>query len=340
MTPSERELLERELLEASRNGDEAAFGKLVAPYRRELHAHCYRMTGSFQDAEDALQEALLGAWRGLKGFEGRSSLRTWLYRIATHACLRQVTGRPTRMLSADHGPSRGPDDDLGDPVDGPVWLEPYPDELLNEAAPEIRYELRESVELAFVAALQHLPANQRAVLILREVLGFSAAEVAEQLDTSVPSVNSALQRARKTVDERVPARSQQATLSALGEEAERELVETLVAAWQNADVDAIIDRLARDARFTMPPLPAWYEGAEAIRGFLERRAFLTPWRLVPLRFNGQLAFVAYQGDGEGGFHLGALNVLTLDGDLISEITCFLDPAIKARFAPLRPHIEP
>ncbi|MFI0447303.1 sigma-70 family RNA polymerase sigma factor [Actinomadura sp. 6N118] len=317
---------ETELLEAGRRGDEEAFGRLVAPYRSELHAHCYRMLGSVQDAEDALQDALLGAWRGLATFEGRSSLRTWLYRITTNACLRFQDKRPRRILSADYGPAIPPDGDLGEPVTGPVWLEAYPDE-------ETRYELRESVELAFVAALQHLPANQRAVLILREVLGFSAAEVAESLDTSVASVNSALQRARKTVDERVPARSQQATLRALGEEAEREFVDAMVVAWERADVETILGMLTRDVRFTMPPLPAWFDGRDDVGAFLRERVFATPWRMVPTRANGQIALLCYQSDENGRFNLGALNVFTLNEDnLITEITAFLDPAVVARFA--------
>src|SRR6478609_11743321 len=188
---------------------EDAYRELVEPWRRELHAHCYRMLGSFQDAEDALQDALLRAWRGLGRFEGRASLRTCLHRIATNACLDLAKRRPARVLPIDYGPPADPHDGPGPPLTESVWVEPYPDEHLA-------YEQRESVELAFVAALQHLPASQRAVLILREVLGFSAREVADTLETSVASVNSALQRARKAVDERLPAQSQQATVRALG----------------------------------------------------------------------------------------------------------------------------
>ena len=194
-------LSEPELLASARRGDSAAFERLVARHRRELYAHCYRMLGSVQDAEDALQESLLGAWRGIAGFEGRSSLRAWLYRVSTNACLRLLARRPRRMLSVDHGPPRRDTADLGEPVAGPVWLEPWPDEPAASepggADPAASYLRRESVELAFVAALQHLPGTQRAVLILREVLGFSAAEVAEVLDTTPASVKSALQRARK-----------------------------------------------------------------------------------------------------------------------------------------------
>src|SRR5437660_2066562 len=199
---------ERELLEAARGGDEDAYGRLVEPHRAELHAHCYRMLGSAHDAEDALQDAMLRAWRGLARFEGRSSLRSWLYTIATNTCLDQIARRPKRVLPIDYGPATDPHVAPGEPVIESVWVEPYPDETLGLddgfASPEAHYEQREGVELAFIAALQHLPANQRAVLILREVLGFSAKEAADMLDTSVASVNSALQRARKAVDERTP----------------------------------------------------------------------------------------------------------------------------------------
>src|SRR3954463_10712776 len=205
---------ERQLLDAARAGDDQAFGRLVEPHRHELHAHCYRMLGSVHDAEDALQDALLRAWRAVGRFEGRASLRSWLYTIATNTCLNEIAKRPKRVLPVDYGPATHPHVGPGAPVVESVGIEPYPDERLavedGYAAPEARYERRESVELAFVAALQHLPANQRAVLIMREVLGFSAAESAETLDTSVPSINSALQRARKTVDEKLPDQSQQA----------------------------------------------------------------------------------------------------------------------------------
>src|SRR6266550_6257620 len=197
-----------QLLEAARGGDQDAFGRLVEPHSGELHAHCYRMLGSVHDAEDALQEALLRAWRGLSRFEGRSSLRSWLYTIATNTCLTAIERRPKRVLPIDYGPATDPHVAPGEPIVESVWLEPYPDETLGledgYAAPEASYEQRESVELAFVAALQHLPANQRAVLILREVLGYSAKEAAEALETTTASVNSALQRARAAVEDRLP----------------------------------------------------------------------------------------------------------------------------------------
>src|SRR3954469_4145800 len=219
---------ERGLLESARGGDEGAFAQLLEPYRGELHAHCYRMLGSVHDAEDALQDASLRAWRGLGRFEGRSSLRSWLYTIATNTCLNAIAARPKRVLPVDYGPAADPHTPPGEPIVESVWLEPYPDDMLGLedgfAAPEARYEQREAVELAFIAALQHLPPNQRAVLILREVLGFSAKEVAESLDTTVASVNSALQRARATVDDRVPEQSQQSALRSLGDDELRDLV--------------------------------------------------------------------------------------------------------------------
>jgi RNA polymerase sigma-70 factor (ECF subfamily) len=310
-------------LAAARAGDQAAFERLVAGHRRELQAHCYRMLGSIQDAEDAVQESLLAAWRGIGGFEERSSLRSWLYRITTNACLRLIERRPPRLRSFDHGPPCPDPADLGEPVAEPIWLEPWPDD------PAEHYLRREGVELAFVAALQHLPGTQRAVLILREVLQLSAAEVAEVLETTPASVNSALQRARRAVDARVPGPGQAAELEALGEDGQRALVDALVRAWEAADVDALTELLAIDARFTMPPLPAWFDGRDAIRGFIVERLFATPWRLVPMRLNGQPGFAAYQGDPAGGpFRLGGVNVLELRDGRIAEIASFLDPALR------------
>src|SRR6186997_41385 len=239
--------MEAALLDTARAGDEAAFARLIEPYRGQLHAHCYRMLGSVHDAEDALQEVSLRAWRGLARFEGRSSLRSWLYTIATNSCLNQIARRPKRVLPIDYAPRTDPHDGPGEPVVESVWIEPYPDERIGLedglAGPEASYEMREAVELAFVAALQHLPPNQRAVLILREVLGFSAKEVAESLETTVASVNSALQRARATVDERLPDRSQQETLRTLGDERVRGMVENYMDAMERCDVDAVLEML-------------------------------------------------------------------------------------------------
>jgi RNA polymerase sigma-70 factor (ECF subfamily) len=334
-----------ELLATAQAGDADAFKALVAPYRGELHAHCYRMLGSVQDAEDALQEALLGAWRGLGGFEGRSSLRTWLYRIATNACIRIGERRPPRLLSIDRVPANPDVHHLGEFVLDGQWLEPYPSHLLDAATtsldPERRYEAREMIELAYVAALQHLPATQRAVLILREVLAFSAAEVAAILDSSVAAVNSACQRARATMAQRVHGRSQQATLGALGERRQRELVRTFVGAWERGDVPALLDLLVEDARFTMPPMPAWFDGRDAIAHFLTERMFEVPWRFVPTSANGQLAFACYHwrapepgepgGPDESAFWLSAINLLTFRDDRILEIAGFLDRAVFPAF---------
>jgi RNA polymerase sigma-70 factor (ECF subfamily) len=327
---------ERSDLEAARNGDDDAFARLVEPHRRMLHAHCYRMLGSVHDAEDALQEALVGAWRGLGGFEGRSSLRTWLYRIATNASMRVSEQRSRRMLAAERVPSSHSVRELGEPITESVFIEPYPDTDMDEgsgyADPEARYELRESVELAFVAALQELPARQRAVLILRDVLGMPAAEVAETLDTSVAAVNSALQRARRTMDGRLEPTSQQATLRSLGAGGQRELLHALVTAWEGSDIDGIVRLLADAVRFTMPPLPAWFAGRAAVAQFFAERVFENPWRLVPMTANGQLALACYMGYATAeAFPLSSINVLTLRGHEIVALDGFLDPVAQQPF---------
>ena len=321
---------QRELLEAAREGNDDAFRRLVEPHQKELHAHCYRMLASVHDADDALQDALLRAWRGLAKFDGRSSLRSWLYRITTNTCLDLISRRPKRVLPIDHGPVADPGDDLGEPLIESVWVEPYADEMLGledgYASPEARYERRESVELAFIVALQHLPATQRVALILRDVLGFSAREAAETLETTVASVNGALRRARKAAAERLPAQSQQVALRALGDDGLGKLVRRYVDAWEQADVDAILAMLVEDATFTMPPLPTWYRGHQAIALFLTRYALRDRWRLVPARANGQLAFACYAWDAETESHTAlSLDVLTLEGTRATEVTSFVTP---------------
>ena len=321
---------EQTLLEAARGGDEAAFGRLVAAYRGELHAHCYRMLGSVQDAEDTLQETLLRAWRALGRFEGRSSLRSWLYTIATNTSLNAIARRPKRTLPLDEAPSREASDGLGLPLAETVWIEPYPDEQLGLedgfAAPEARYERRESVELAFTAALQHLPANQRAALILREVLGFSAREVADALETTVQSVNSALQRARKTVEEKLPEPSQQATLRALGDQRLKAVVDDYMDAMSRGDVDKIVGLLAEDAAWSMPPLTAWYTGHDHIRAWLHQGPLSGKWRWkhLPTHVSGQAAIGTYEFDDAAGAYLPfSIDVLSLRGDRIREVTSFI-----------------
>ena len=316
---------------------EEDFRAIVEDHRAELHAHCYRMLGSLHDAEDALQDTLLRAWRGLPDFGGRSSLRTWLYRIATNACMDVLARRTKRVLPMDYGPSSAPMSGAGEPLIESVWVEPYPDEALGlgegHAAPDARYEQREAVELAFVASLQHLPATQRAVLIMREVLGFSAREVAESLDTTVASVNSALQRARKALAERLPERSQQATLRSLGDDRMRKVVEAYLEAWARADVDALLALLAEDAVFSMPPWPVWWQGRETIAGFAPTAQGICPrTRSVATRANAQLAVASYGLDpATGRYEASAIDVFTFAGEAIKEITAFVSPEIFAHF---------
>jgi RNA polymerase sigma-70 factor, ECF subfamily len=290
------------------------FEAAVAPFRGELHAYCYRMLGSVHDADDALQEALLRAWRGLERFEGRSSLRSWLYRIATNASLDVIARRPKRVLPLE----------VEDESE-PLWLEPYPD------PPDASYEQRESVELAFVAAVQHLPGTQRAALLLRDVLGFRASEVASLLDTSVDSVNSALARARRELRERTPERSQQETLRDLGDDGVRELVSRYTEALERGDVERIVALLSEDATWSMPPMPEYYRGLPAIRGFLREGPTTQRWRHLPARANGQAAVGCYVWDGSR-YAPYVIDVLTLDGTRISAITAFIDASLFPAFS--------
>jgi RNA polymerase sigma-70 factor (ECF subfamily) len=324
-------MTESKLLDAAA-GDDHAYAELVEPHRGVLYAHCYRMLGSVHDAEDAVQETLLRAWRSLSSFQGRSSLRSWLYTIATNVCLRAIERRPRRTLPAGHGPPGHPRLPLDPPLAESTWIEPFPDERLSIdeelAGPEARYEQRESVELAFIAVLQHLPARQRAVLILRDVLGFSGAEVAAALGTTPASVYSALQRAHDTVDHRLPEVSQQATLGTLGDARLREIVDRYVRAWERHDVDAIVAMLTDSATIAMPPTTTWYRGRETVAAFLGAWPLdgSLAWRVTPARVNGQLAARARLWDSATqSFRLQHTAVLTLRGGLIDEITTFLEP---------------
>jgi RNA polymerase sigma-70 factor, ECF subfamily len=326
------------LLRAAQRGDEGAFERLIAPYRGELQAHAYRMLGSLHDAEDALQEALLRAWRGIGRFEGRSSLRSWLYTIATNAALRLIERRPKRVLPIEFGPSADPHGTRDEPLIESVWIEPFPDERLpaeeTSASPEARYEQREGVELAFTAALQHLPPRQRAALILADVLGFSPGEVATALDATPASIYSVLQRARKATDERLADRSQLETLDSLGDDRVREIVDSFMQAWEAADIERIRSLLTEDCVLEMPPWPEWFDGRDAIAEFLPRgplRAGMR-WRLVPTQANGQPALAAYWLDREGALRAESIIVLTLTADgQISEITPFRSPDIFPSF---------
>jgi RNA polymerase sigma-70 factor (ECF subfamily) len=317
---------------------EATFRRLVEEHQRELHAHCYRMLGSVHDADDAVQDTLLRAWRALPNFRGESSLRTWLYRIATNVCLDAVARRPKRVLPVDYGPPTSPGN--GGPVRAlpeSVWIEPYPDEALavedGAVGPEARYERREALELAFVSALQHLPPRQRAVLLLRDVLGFSAKEAAEALETTAVAVNGALRRARAAAEERVPEQTQQATLRALGDRRLRQLVERFADAFEQGKIEAILALLADDATFAMPPYPEWCRGRDAVaKSWLMPGGSPPRLRYAPARANGQPALGAYLLDPEDGdFSPIALDVLTLRGDLIVDVTAFRTPAAFPRF---------
>jgi RNA polymerase sigma-70 factor (ECF subfamily) len=317
---------ETSLLKLAGDGDPDAFSKLAQTYRAELRAHCYRILGSMHDAEDALQEAMLRAWRGMSGFQGRGSLRAWLYSIATNTALDIAKHRSRRELPVDFGPAAGVRADLDQALTDAPWLEPYPDRWLASdtgPSPEARYEQRESVELAFVVALQHLPPSQRAVLLLREVVGFSAAEIASQLGTSAAAVTSALQRARASVDGRLPARSQQATLRTLGDRRTRDIVERYADAIERGDADTLISMLTEDATWSMPPIPSWFRGHEAIREFLTRYPLTVRWKHRPAWANGQLAVGCYYFDeGKGEYFPAVIDVLTLDGEKIAAVTAF------------------
>jgi RNA polymerase sigma-70 factor, ECF subfamily len=321
-------------LSRARAGDEEAFRELIDPYRGELRVHCYRILGSVQDTEDLLQETLLAAWRGLERFDGRSSLRAWLYRIATNRCLNALRDkgrrpREVQPMAKPPEPTRRTE---------PIWLEPYPDALLDTVAdaspgPEARYEFKEAVGLAFVTALQHLPPLQRVVLVLRDVLGFRAAEVANILETSEAAVKGALQRARATLKTRLPTSDRErAPLPRTPRE--RELVGRFADAVESGDVDGVVSLLTGDAWLTMPPQPFEYQGHAAIASFLHNRAALrgVPLRLVPTRANGQPAFGCYLPDAQATIARPyGLMVLTLEGDRISAITWFGDSRVFPHF---------
>ena len=314
-----------DLIARARAGDADAFQELTEPYRRELQVHGYRMLGSFQDAEDVLQETLLAAWQGLGAFEGRASIRTWLYRIATNRCLNALRSASRRPAKEWDIPGVEPPEPtrMGDVV----WLEPYPDALLEGAigmplGPEARYEQTEAISLAFVTALQVLPARQRAVLILREVLGYHANEVADMLDTTVKSVNSALKRARASLERRVPPVGQREPPPPAGSPAEQALAAEFARTWESGDVDGLVALLTDDVRVAMPPIPLEYLGRDAASRFLVGLLLARRHELVATRANGQPAFGAYLRARTGIHHGTGLFVLTLTGDRICAMTRF------------------
>jgi RNA polymerase sigma-70 factor (TIGR02960 family) len=333
MWPCEDPVVTNRTLTRARAGDEEAFRELTDPYRSELQLHCYRILGSVQDAEDLLQETLLAAWRGLEHFEGRGSLRAWLYRIATNRCLnalRDSARRPRELEPMVDAPT--PTRRIE-----PIWLEPYPDVLLDalpdtSLSPERRYEAREAVALAFVTALQHLPPRQRAVLVLRDVLAFRTAEVAEMLETSEGAVKGALQRARATLETLPGGQPDRSPLP--HSPRERELVGRFADAVESGDIDSVVSLLTHDARITMPPQPLEYQGHAAVAGFLDERASLRgrPLRLVPTRANGQPAFGCYLPSEQAAIARPyGLMVLTLEDDRVSAITWFADTGVLPHF---------
>jgi RNA polymerase sigma-70 factor (ECF subfamily) len=323
-------------LERARAGDSAAFTRLAEPLRRQLHAHCYAMLGSVHDADDAVQDALLRAWQGIGRFEGRSSLRTWLYAVTTHACLDVAKARGKRALPMDLGPAT-PRAVLDAPVLTDVaWLGPYPDAHLGTqtASPLAAYELREAVELAFVAALQHLPGNQRAALLLFEVLGFTVGEIASIMDTSPGSVNSALARARKTLADKVPSPSQQQTLRQIGDSKLTSLVSAFSDALERGDPDAFVALLTADVTWSMPPVSQWYQGIDAVMDFAVRvpMTLCPSFRHLPVSANAQPAAAFYVAADPGLVHdAWSITVLTLRGERIAHITSFLGAEHFAHF---------
>ena len=339
------------LLSLAQEGDGEAFGKLTEPFRRELQVHCYRMLGSVQDAEDLLQETLIAAWRGIGQFEGRSSLRAWLYRIATNQCLNALRASKARALAARRGTPILPGvpgtvmagmlTALPEPAtdDEPTWLEPYPDELLAglpdaTPGPEARYEAREAISLAFITALQHLSPRQRAALVLRDVLGYRTAEAAEILDCSLDSVNGSLKRARASVSGLLPGD----TLSQVplpGSAAEREVIDRFTDAFERGDVTTLVSMLTDDAWLTMPPWPLGFRGRAAAAALLTALVFrggALRFRLLLVRANGQPAFACYVSDSDAPAASGqGMIALTLAGDRICGVTRFLDNALLPRF---------
>ncbi|HEY7916651.1 MAG TPA: sigma-70 family RNA polymerase sigma factor [Acidimicrobiales bacterium] len=302
------------------------FETLTDPFRRELLAHCYRMLGSIQDAEDLVQEVYLRAWRSFDRFEGRSSIRVWLYKIATMTCLSALEARRRRPLPSDlSAPSHDPGQTLAPDEPGIAWMQPIPDALITASTrdPAAAVASRAGIRLAFIAALQRLSARQRAVLILRDVLSMRAAEVAEILDTSTVAVNSALQRARAQLEVGRPAQDE--TVEPIEAEL-RVIIDRYVDAFERADVGALVGLLRADVELEMPPTPTWFTGRDAVVGFIASRVLVSPdrWRLLPTRANGQQAVATYERGDDGRYLAHGVHVLSLIGGKISRITVFND----------------
>jgi RNA polymerase sigma-70 factor, ECF subfamily len=314
------------LLTLAREGDERAYELLIERHRSELHAHCYRMLASVHDADDAVQDALIRAWRALPNFEARSSLRTWLFKIATNASFDVLKQRSRRELPLEFGRRAGALESPGEPLLDVTWIEPYPDQLVEAGSksPHARYEARESLELAFIAVIQNVPPRQRAVLLLRDVLGYSSLDTADLLDTTVAAVNSALQRARATLAVALPNDSQSVELARLADAQVHELARRYAEAIDVGDMAGLLSLLTDDATWSMPPHPVWYQGRPAIQEFHERFVAGQPWRHRTSSANGQLAIGCYLFDEERGrFVASVLDVLTIRDGLVSSVTGFI-----------------
>jgi RNA polymerase sigma-70 factor (ECF subfamily) len=324
---------EAALLARAREGDERAYEALIEGHRSELHAHCYRMLASVHDADDAVQDALIRAWRGLARFESRSSIRTWLFKIATNSSFDLLKKRSRRELPIDYSARAGPGESPGAALLDVPWIEPYPDRFVeaSEKSPHARYEALESLELSFMVVVQSVPPRQRAVFILREVLGFSAREVADVLEMSVAAVNSSLQRARATVADRMPRTTQGVELSRLGDAHVRDLAARYATAIDEGDIAGILALLTKDARWSMPPHPNWYEGRSAIEEFHEQFVSGERWRHRTTSANGQLAVGCYTFDEARGTYVAAvLDVLTLRDGLVESVTAFITADVLRR----------
>lgn len=337
--------IESEHLAAARRGDSQIFGELTEPYRRELQVHCYRILGSLHEAEDMVQETLLRAWKRLDSYEGRASFRAWLYKIATNACLDKLDSkRSRRLLPFNILPASDPKSSIQPPSPEITWLEPFPDEWLGDESainPEARYTASESVSLAFLTALQALPPRQRAVLILRDVLDFSAIETAEVLELTVSSVNSALHRARVTLSDRYSGRELESSTTPLDDERTQWLLDHFVQAWESADVDGLVALLKEDATFAMPPSPSWYQGPTAISIFVAATVFTDDgmfggkasgrWRLVRTNANATPAFALYQRTETNEYQAFGIHVLEIRAGGLAQIVSFIDPSLPTRF---------
>ena len=324
---------EDQIVDAAIAGDEAAFAQLVERYRKELQVHAYRMLGSLEDAQDALQEAFFRAWNGRATYRREATFRAWLYRITTNACLRILERRPQRVVPYEVAPAAAVGARPEPPADLP-WLQPYPDRLLDVSPePGDAVVARETIELAFLAAIQHLPPNQRAVLILRDALDWSASETAALLDLSVAAVNSALQRARATMKERLPAKRQEWATSADAEEVERSLLQTYLEAFERHDDRQLVALLAEDVRLAMPPHPTWYQGLASVAAFLEgiaMRPGAPEHRFVPTRANGRPAFGVYRGPADD-LRPFAINVVRIEAGQVAEMHFFKYPELFPAF---------